>query len=290
MSVFDLTLAMTAHAETVVAGPTFFSAEAALAPLEAAGCRVERLIGLDTASDACRAYLQQPHFDHWTKIEFEFADQGKSRNALAERAKGHWLAFLDGDDLFSENWLIEAVRILEATETHGQRTIVHPELMWQFDAGASVLNRPGRDDPFFSPYYFAQNNYYDALCAARREAWLEYPFSDRAIEGGFAFEDWQWGIETMWGGWNHVIAKDTIIFKRRRDQSQTHEAKGRSACIRAIEATAIDRVGGLGLAGSTAARPLLEKRRGSGVPSPYRPGAELTASAPASPNTESEAL
>jgi len=261
MSVFDLTLAMTAHAETVVAGPTILSAEAALAPLKGAGYRVERLIGLDTPSDACRAYLQQLRFDQWTKTEFEFADQGKTRNALAERAKGHWIAFLDGDDLFSENWLIEAVRMLEAAETRGERTIVHPELMWQFDAAASVLNRPAQDDPFFSPYYFVQANYYEALCAARREAWLEHPFPGRAIPDGFAFEDWQWGIESMSSGWKHVVAKDTIIFKRRRDQSQTHEAKGRGACIRAIDSTAIDRIASLGQRSKLAVSPRRPRAR-----------------------------
>ena len=241
----DLTLAVTFHSETLLAGPTLKSAEAALAPLEAAGLRVERLIGLDSPSDATRAYLDQPDFAGWRHSEHAFRDQGRTRNALAGAARGRWLAFLDGDDLLSENWLSGAVRMLTDAGPEA-RLIVHPELHWQFDAVQGVMVNPAQSDRLFLPQYFALANYYDALCVAPRAAWLAHPFADRDIAGGFAFEDWQWGVETMAAGWQHVVARDTVIFKRRRDRSQTHESKSRAAVIRAHPALAIDRLADLG--------------------------------------------
>lgn len=236
MPKIDLTLALTAHAETVIAGPTMRSAEDALSRVEDAGFTVERLIGFDTPSDDCRNYFDNAAFDAWQKHDFVFRDQGQTRNALAELANGKWLAFLDGDDLFSENWLLEALQRLVQAEQDGERVIVHPELNWGFDAHRFVFVKPEQNEAMFSPQYFYFANYYDALCVAKREAWLENKFADRAVKKGFAYEDWQWSIETMANGWNHVIVKDTIIFKRRRDSSQTVEASTNRVWIRHLSA------------------------------------------------------
>ncbi|MFV0473280.1 MAG: glycosyltransferase [Pikeienuella sp.] len=246
MSGFDLTVAITAHAETVVSGPTMRSAEAAIAAAEAAGARVQRLLGLDNCTEGSRAYFRRPEFAGWEPHEFAFRDQGRSRNALAEAAAGEALAFLDGDDLFSENWLVEALKLLDQAEKDGARIIVHPELNWVFDGGAFVMTLPGQSDPLFAPYYMGIANYYDALCAAPRRAWLERPYAERAVARGFAYEDWQWAIETMAAGWTHVAAPDTIIFKRRRDMSQFVESRSNLVTIREIEATGIDRIPLLG--------------------------------------------
>ena len=51
MTAPDLTLALTAHNETWVAGPTLESAEQAIARLEADGVTVQAVVALDAASD-----------------------------------------------------------------------------------------------------------------------------------------------------------------------------------------------------------------------------------------------
>ena len=242
MNDIDLTVALTAHGETVVAGPTMRSAEVAIHAAEQEGFRIEKLIGFDTPTDKCLDFLTQPAFADWRMAEFSFRDQGKTRNALAEQASGRWLAFLDSDDLFSENWLVLAARLLQQAESSDERIIVHPELNWGFDAGMFVFQKPAQDDPLFTPYYYYVANYYDALCMAPREAWLEHPYPPRAIADGFAYEDWEWGVATMAAGWRHVVAKNTIIFKRRRESSQTIESSKNRALIRDIEPMAIDRI------------------------------------------------
>lgn len=247
MSGIDITVALTAHAETLVSGPTILSAEAAIANAQDKGFTVERLIGFDTPTDECALYFEQPVFKNWRKLAFDFRDQGRTRNALAEAASGRWIAFLDGDDLFSENWLAEAASLL-ATSEGRQNQIVHPECNLIFDAGQFLFTKPAQADNIFTPFYFSVLNYYDALAFAPREAYLKHKFPERAVKRGFAFEDWQWAIETMADGWLHIVAKDTIIFKRRRDQSQTHESRNGSARIRAIPPLYVDTLKSLGMA------------------------------------------
>jgi len=61
----DLTLIVTAHDETVVAGPTMRSADLAVAAARDGGFTVHPIIALDAATEATTAYFGQPRFDHW---------------------------------------------------------------------------------------------------------------------------------------------------------------------------------------------------------------------------------
>ena len=55
----DLTVAVTAHNEGIVAGPTITSVEAAITGVEAMGLRVERLVGLDNPTPECDEFFTQ---------------------------------------------------------------------------------------------------------------------------------------------------------------------------------------------------------------------------------------
>ena len=246
MDEFDISVIVTAHTETVLAGPTIHSAENAINQVESAGYKVERLIGLDAPSSDCRTYFSQPKFEYWNRIEMAFMDQGKIRNHMSYIAKGKWVAFLDADDLYSENWLLYAALCLKNAENKNDKIIVHPELNWIFDQSAGIVIKMDQKDELFDPYLFYFANYYDALCMAPKSAYVAIPYVERDIENGFALEDWQWNIETIEAGWKHVIAKDTIIFKRRRELSQNINASKRSAVIRNIEPMAIDNINNLG--------------------------------------------
>ena len=240
-----LSLVLTAHDETLVSGPTVRSADFAVAAAAAAGIAAERIILLDRPTPGCRAYFMQPAFDHWERRILDEGDLGRVRNAIVPQCAGRLVAFLDADDLFSENWLREAALRLLAAEAEGERVIAHPELNWLFDGAASVFVKPDQQDPLFSPRYFYEANYYDSLAMAPKAAHLAHPYVSRDIPNGLSFQDWQFGIETMAGGWTHVAVRDTIIFKRRRDASLVTESSGRRALVRQIEAMAIDRVDAL---------------------------------------------
>ena len=173
-------------------------------------------------------------------------DLGRVRNALMKDVEGRFIAFLDADDVFSENWLAEALKTLSAAAERGERVIAHPELNVLFDGATSVLVNPDQDAPYFSPYYLYVRNYWDSLLMAPREAHLEIPYVSRDIPNGLSFQDFQFSIETLDAGWKHVVVRDTIIFKRRRDNSLVTESSSRKSIVRALPAMAIDRIRDLG--------------------------------------------
>ncbi len=245
-STVDLTVIVSAHDETLVAGPTMESAELAARRAEEAGYTIERIIMLDKATDDTRAFFSHSDFDSWLHVESECGDIGLARNEAIKRARGNLIACLDGDDLFSENWLSNGIAECNARAEAGQCVIAHPELNWIFDNGNSIFTKIAQDDPLFTPLYFVAGNYYDSMLIAPRAVHLDCPYGPRDMKRGLAYQDWRFSIETMGRGFKHVIVPDTIIFKRRRASSLVKEAHDRNATIHGLDEMAIDRVRSLG--------------------------------------------
>jgi glycosyltransferase involved in cell wall biosynthesis len=238
----DLTLVVTAHDETVVSGPTMRSADLAVADARSRGFSVQCIIALDAPTKATMRYFHQPRFDHWERRILQERDLGRVRNALLPDTDGSFIAFLDADDLFSENWLAEALLAVGAGQGRGEKLIAHPELNVLFDQNRAVTRNIDQSSPLFTPHYFYARNYYDSLCLAPRDAHLAVPYSPRDIPNGLSFQDFQFSIETMARGWKHVVVKDTIIFKRRRDFSLMVENMSRKTIVRSLPEMTIDRV------------------------------------------------
>lgn len=238
----DLTLIVTAHDETLVCGPTMQAADVAVEAARAAGYTVQTIIALDKATDETTDYFQQAAFDHWERWTMNEGDLGSVRNALVPQTSGRYIAFLDADDVFSENWLSEGLDRMVAAEQAGERIIAHPEVNIIFDGSKYLWHNVDQDDPLFMPHFLYVRNCYDSLCLTPREAHLEVPYVTRDIPNGLSFQDWQFAVETMSRGWRHVVVRDTIIFKRRRDFSLVTESRNRQSIIRSLPEMAIDRI------------------------------------------------
>jgi len=242
MTDIDLTVVVTAHDETVVCGPTMRSADLAVAEARRRDHSVETIVALDKPTRQTSDYFGQPRFDHWERWEMTEGDLGRVRNAIVPRTKGRYIAFLDADDLFSENWLAEGIEALGAATERGERAIAHPELNILFDGNKSIRQNVDSSSRLFSPYMLYVRNCYDSLCMSPREAHLAVPYVHRDIPNGLSYQDWQFAIETLSRGWRHLVVQDTIIFKRRRDVSLVVESNNRKSVVRALPEMAIDRV------------------------------------------------
>jgi hypothetical protein len=242
----DVSLIVTAHDETLVCGPTMHAADAAVDAARRAGHTVETVIALDRPTASTEEYFRQPSFDPWDRWVMDEGDLGMLRNRVVPRAQGRFIAFLDADDLFSENWLAEGVARLKRAEEEGDSLIAHPELNVIFDGPMALNQLVDQDSPFFTPHFLYVRNAYDSLCLTPREAHLQVPYVARDIPQGLSFQDWQFAIETMSRGWRHVVVQDTIIFKRRRDFSLMVESRTRQSMVRSVPELAIDRILDLG--------------------------------------------
>lgn len=225
----DLTCIITGHREDEICVPSLKSFWTAIDRARAGGLTVQPLLCLDRPGDRTRDLFEAHRQDAAPVAIFDFADQGQVRNAAIERATGTYTAFLDADDLWSSDWLVQAVEFLRMGP---ENRVAHPEFNYFFERQASIFCHVDQESSEFIPDLLRIGNYWDALCVCPTWIHRDFPFRHRDIAGGWAFEDWQWNCDTVAAGIVHKVVPDTILFKRRRQDSQTVKASANLSMIR----------------------------------------------------------
>lgn len=187
------------------------------------GLAAQILIAMDCPSSATQKVVDE-YRDVAEVHVFDFADQGLVRNAMVKEAQAEFIAFLDGDDLWSENWLINAH---SAAQSYNGKCVIYPEFNWFFEGSSNILCQIDDLEPTFDIESLRVTNLWDALCFCSKDIYLKFPFSKRRIKDGFAYEDWHWNRQLVEAAVEQKIARDTIIFKRRRIGSQSSKASRR---------------------------------------------------------------
>ena len=222
----DITTILTAHSEGVMAGLSLRSMKEAARHAEEKDLEVEILIVLDSPNTSTRQAFEGLEDSKVRIIEVDYGDQGMSRNAGVQTANGDFVAFLDGDDLWSFNWLSDAYAAVR------ENTVIHPEFNYFFGSSNNIMVKIDDRTSYFDPEFLRVGNFWDALCLAPRTVYLSYPYYERDIKNGFAYEDWHWNCVTLEAGISHRVAPDTIHFKRRRPESQSVHSGNRKAIVK----------------------------------------------------------
>lgn len=217
-----ITAIITAHREGIMLGSTIRSfMECVTYTEEHLDVNIEKLLVLDSADTFTKEVAETCLDKGFVIFETEFKDQGLARNFAIEKSNGRYIAFLDGDDLWSYNWLVEAFKLCELDQG---KIIAHPEYNWFFEMNNNIFMHVDQDEEYFDPDFLRFGNYWDALSLTPKEIHEKIPFCERNVEEGTAYEDWYWNILTFLEGFKHKVALNTIHFKRRREGSQTLQA------------------------------------------------------------------
>lgn len=217
----DLTCIVTGHREGRLAVPSLRSFWAAIDAARNVGYDVEARLCLDKPNSLTTKVFESFRRDAPIIGVYDFADQGQVRNAAIAGANGRYSAFLDADDLWTEDWLVQAMEFLkDKPETH----IAHPAYNYFFEKQATIFCHIDQESEEFRLELLRMANYWDALCVCPTSIYREFPFCHRDIAGGYAYEDWLWNCETVAAGKIHKVVPDTVLFKRRQETSQTVKA------------------------------------------------------------------
>jgi glycosyltransferase involved in cell wall biosynthesis len=198
---------------------------------EAHGLRVKLEMTLDGGDpETERAILSHPALRGDDVLHrVEMFDLSLCRNYAIEHAHGDFVAILDGDDLFSENWIAAAVEFIVE---HGPTTIVHPQLMVAFGTWNACWEQIDQTDARFLPETLMSLNHWNACTVARREVFVGCPYVyARVGESGFGFEDWHWNCETIARGYVHRVVPRTFRLERRKAQGSLNLAHQSHAAI-----------------------------------------------------------
>lgn len=212
----DISAVLVARNEGPRIGISLHSALDAAAAARTAGLTVEVLVVLARPSAATRAALAEA-VDHGARlVPVEATDAGAVRNAAVAAARGAYIGFLDGDAMWSENWLAAAHAFCAADP---ERVIAHPEIHWFYTQGRELYFPPDQESPDFEPALLRHGNCWDgqALAAAAVHRAVPFPELGDDVEPGRM--EWEWNIATVAAGYAHRVVPATINFRRRRPRT-----------------------------------------------------------------------
>lgn len=224
---------VTFHNEGAIALDTLEGMERVRRFADKEGILVEFVAVLDCAdAETLRIVPNSPVLRDYDQIvEAHNRDLGTSRNSGVQAARGQFIGIFDGDDFYSDNWLVEALKVARINPSN---YIVHPECQISFGATHCIAYMVDMNE---HPNYPLQN------CLAVHP-WIACSFGAKTVyestpycrcdtkETGFGFEDWQWNLETISKGALHVHAKETAHYYRRKSSSMLTEMVGSGAVIR----------------------------------------------------------
>ncbi|MGO8865379.1 MAG: glycosyltransferase [Alphaproteobacteria bacterium] len=210
----DVTVCVNGHAEGYILHHAIMSLRRAIAVATLHGIRCELVLVLDAPTAETRAYAEDHRHLADRIIIVELRDAASARNVAARAALGRFLAFCDGDDLVSANWIHAAFAYCEAA--NDPKLIVHPELMVAFGSERWIRWHIDSDDPMFCPLDLVTNWFYPVTSLFPRQLLLDIPLVPNDHEHGFGAEDWLWTADTLLAGCVHRVVPETALYYRRR--------------------------------------------------------------------------
>jgi glycosyltransferase involved in cell wall biosynthesis len=209
----DVSIIVTAHHEGRLAHPTMRSVFRTAAYANEHGIKTEVIVVLDKPDGKTENYFKTFHNDGIIYTS-DFGDPALSRNYGVSIAKGKYIAFLDGDDLFGRQWITEAY---SQAESNIERCVYYPEYVVFFESENIIVKYSDMSDVDTYPANMIEFNTWNSVhFLAERSLLIENQFVPTPPGSGFGYEDWHWYCEIISNGIPLKIVSGTCIFYRKK--------------------------------------------------------------------------
>src|SRR5580704_603988 len=106
----DITAVLNVYDEAILTGPSLHSFEATIDAAIGSGLSVESIILLDKPTPETVLQFENVEQRGHRVVFSKAGNLALARNIAVQHARGRFVGFLDADDLWSTNWLVEAFK------------------------------------------------------------------------------------------------------------------------------------------------------------------------------------
>lgn len=159
-----------------------------------------------------------------------YGDLASCRNFLVSKSKGKYCMFIDGDDLFSEDYLSAAYALASSSK---EECVYSPEYLVSFGQHDYIVKKLDFNSPNFHVINCFETNYFISQSFAAKKIFQEIRY--RPNDNGFGMEDWDWNNTAIAKGYKFYNVPDNIFFYRRKKQSMITEQVSKKAALRPNE-------------------------------------------------------
>jgi glycosyltransferase involved in cell wall biosynthesis len=206
-----LSVLVSAHNEDLIAVKTIKSIKRSLDELDQE-ISYEVIFVLDKPTSITESVFDNQNIIKNAKIiKINEGELSKNRIAGINAAKGKYIAIIDADDLCSKNWFKQGLK----TCMENINSVVHTEYSINFGAANIFWKKTNSKDIKIESLYNVQANRWDSALIAPKDILEKYQY--RPNLDGFGSEDWDFNMRSLYSGIKHLVAPDTILFVRRRE-------------------------------------------------------------------------
>jgi len=223
----DATVILNLHKEGLFLKRTLLSLDVAVKHAADAGLNIQLVAILDRADETTRKVMVQHDAYPYASVsilEVNNGSLGLSRNDGIEAATGEYIITADGDDLISQNYILDTI----TTASSGpQECLYFPEFLFAFGNNYHIsVYRPLHDA---TPLALFDMHPFTSRVCAHKSVFARFKYDDLRLTKGYAFEDWHYNANAVANGLDIRIVPGTILFYRQRTNSLLQQANAISA-------------------------------------------------------------
>lgn len=205
----DIAVVVTVHEEGRLAHATFASIARAVTRFAAAGGVAEVAVVEARADAATRLYLDEHCPRDWVRTVCD-GDLSAARNLGIAATRAPVVALIDGDDLWSADWLVQ----VRAAVLTAPGDVHHPEVTIFFGAYYGVTLLQPFEQALSDAFALLEATPFPSTAVAARAVFEACPFKSLGDEEGFGYRDRHWHCETVASGIAHRPVPGSFYFRR----------------------------------------------------------------------------
>jgi hypothetical protein len=226
----DVSVLMMGHDQDHLIHGSIVSVERAAARAREHGLSVELLLMLRDPTAELTRWAGDCIRAPWQVLETQSPEQGSARNEAIAASTGRYLAWIDGWDLWSENWIDAA---MQAESSAPVPAVWHPEAVVRFgdtyfsSQGYALVWQPDGAAGKFDYAALLEANPYPTGPLASRSVFADVPFPVEDSARGWGDVPWWWTCNAVGHGYHHAVASETFHYQRvdqlNRPRSASHD-------------------------------------------------------------------